>query len=414
MSIPIIATMYGGIAQQYAWQMSPDDFEDSPRGLPLAISSYPSMDSFCDYDREFPVDTFDEPLPAILTSFQGCGHKAAPNAPHSAPGALQTGFPQQPDCAAKPKACLLATGLSRIEDNPQVSASLRWQEHAADTMRDRKTTPEDFDIATERSVKQEQMCDYCHQKAAVYRSNWMQNPEVYCDHTCRAHGDSRYCGERAEFYRSSGGQGEKLTVRRSDHVLQKDCDYFDACQILGDERWSERGAEVPKPADDNNSFLSAAPTPSTSVDAKKKGRGKKSTPARTKAANPNDVREWADGTTTVMMKNIPSRYTVEEVVSEMIRKNFQDQFDFLYLPMDFRTKRNKGYAFINFVSHHEAKAFHSAFHGVQLLKYGTQKIVEIGCAATQGLEANLAVAKKDKSRVANPWFRPMVFGAGPE
>merc|ERR1719316_1102399 len=110
-----------------------------------------------------------------------------------------------------------------------------------------------------------------------------------------------------------------------------------------------------------------------------------------------------------MVRNIPSRYTVEEFVSEMLNKDFRGLFDYLYMPMDFKTKRNKGYAFVNLVSPANALEFFQEFNGMQLPKYPTQKTLQITVATTQGLEANLKAVEKDKQRIHNPWFRPMIF-----
>jgi len=113
-----------------------------------------------------------------------------------------------------------------------------------------------------------------------------------------------------------------------------------------------------------------------------------------------------------MMRNIPARYTVEELVSEMISREFTGDFDFLYVPMDFKTKRNKGYAFVNLTSPTNALEFWQEFNGMQLPKYPTKKTLEISMAATQGLEANVKLVEKEKQRITNPWFRPMMFTAG--
>jgi len=116
-----------------------------------------------------------------------------------------------------------------------------------------------------------------------------------------------------------------------------------------------------------------------------------------------------DGTTTVMVRNVPNRYVCEELLSELIAATFED-FDFFYLPIDFNTKRNRGYAFVNFKSAQSAKLFTLAFHGQQLTRYASREVLEIAPAVTQGFEANMKIyMKKDGKRVNNQWFRPLIF-----
>jgi len=119
---------------------------------------------------------------------------------------------------------------------------------------------------------------------------------------------------------------------------------------------------------------------------------------------------WPPDATTVMLRNLPNRYTAEELIAEMLAAGFEGAFDFFYLPIDFSTKRNKGYCFINFHSQPVAGCFVQRFHQQRLTRYTTRKILEVSPALTQGLEANVAqYARKDAQRVQNPWFRPMIF-----
>jgi len=114
--------------------------------------------------------------------------------------------------------------------------------------------------------------------------------------------------------------------------------------------------------------------------------------------------------TTVMLRNIPNRYTCEELLSEVMIAGFDRKFDFFYLPMDFKTKRNRGYGFINFNSASVAQQFVLAFHRRQLKLYSSKKILEVAPAVTQGYHANMSkYFEKDSERIKNDWFRPMLF-----
>jgi len=122
---------------------------------------------------------------------------------------------------------------------------------------------------------------------------------------------------------------------------------------------------------------------------------------------------WPEEATTVMVRNIPNRYTAEELLADMLSAGIEGTFDFLYLPMDFRTKRNRGYGFINFLNVSAAEEFVHAFHGMKLQRYTTSKVVAVSPALTQGLDANIAqYTRKDAQRIQNPWFRPLIFKGG--
>ena len=55
-----------------------------------------------------------------------------------------------------------------------------------------------------------------------------------------------------------------------------------------------------------------------------------------------------DKRTTLMVKNIPNKYT-QKMLLATIDERFRGTYDFFYLPIDFKNKCNVGYAFINMV-----------------------------------------------------------------
>jgi RNA recognition motif-containing protein len=127
-----------------------------------------------------------------------------------------------------------------------------------------------------------------------------------------------------------------------------------------------------------------------------------------------NVKDWPHDATTVMLRNIPNRYTQEDLLEELTGKGFHAAFDYFHLVMDMRTKRNKGFAFLNLRSPALAHRVHQEFHGFHLHRYKSQKVLEVGLAEVQGLHANaITYLNAHGDRVQNVWFKPMIFVQAP-
>jgi len=105
------------------------------------------------------------------------------------------------------------------------------------------------------------------------------------------------------------------------------------------------------------------------------------------------------GYTTVMLRHIPNRYTRDMLV-QRLNKTFTGQFDFVYLPIDFNSKRNVGYAFINFRTPAACQRFVQEFNGVKtrlcLPGFSSQKVCEVSYARVQGRDANVENLRDEK------------------
>merc|ERR1719473_1449142 len=93
--------------------------------------------------------------------------------------------------------------------------------------------------------------------------------------------------------------------------------------------------------------------------------------------------------TTIMIRNIPCKYSQENVLKEVLE--FSTKFDYFYLPpaRTARTEKNLGYAFVNFATPAEAQEFMEAFQGYQFKMFpNSLKRAEVNYAELQGKEAN--------------------------
>lgn len=57
-----------------------------------------------------------------------------------------------------------------------------------------------------------------------------------------------------------------------------------------------------------------------------------------------------DRRATLMIRNIPNKYLQKDLMEAIDAAGFVGQYDFFYLPIDFKNHCNVGYAFINLVS----------------------------------------------------------------
>lgn len=115
----------------------------------------------------------------------------------------------------------------------------------------------------------------------------------------------------------------------------------------------------------------------------------------------------ADVQSTVMLRNIPNKYTAVMLMEEFGRFGFSSRdLDFFYLPIDFRNVCNVGFAFLNFVDHSRAVQFMHAFENYRLPATNSNKICTLCWARIQGRSANIDHYKD--SPIA-PEYRPWLF-----
>jgi hypothetical protein len=126
-----------------------------------------------------------------------------------------------------------------------------------------------------------------------------------------------------------------------------------------------------------------------------------------------------NGCTTVMMKQVPLKYTQRKLLREINASGFMGKYDFLYLPMDPRSHANRGFAFINMVSAGVAQEFYKKFHGQQLRHFTSDKPIIVLPADLQGFEENALQYASTAARQGGPAGRrtghtkPIFFRALP-
>jgi len=94
--------------------------------------------------------------------------------------------------------------------------------------------------------------------------------------------------------------------------------------------------------------------------------------------------------TTLMLRNIPSMYTQDMLLEEIIDcMGSSESFDFFYLPWDLQNDCNVGYAFINFRDVASAERCTRIFTNFNFRNFDSRRTCKVFPAHIQGLENNL-------------------------
>eukprot|EP01056_Protomagalhaensia_sp_Gyna25_P001788 Protomagalhaensia_sp_Gyna_25__1787@NODE_1941_length_1398_cov_23_568801_g1600_i0_p1_GENE_NODE_1941_length_1398_cov_23_568801_g1600_i0NODE_1941_length_1398_cov_23_568801_g1600_i0_p1_ORF_typecomplete_len375_score69_17RRM_2/PF04059_12/9_3e37Smg4_UPF3/PF03467_15/0_032RRM_1/PF00076_22/0_07SelK_SelG/PF10961_8/8_2e03SelK_SelG/PF10961_8/9_3SelK_SelG/PF10961_8/1_6e03_NODE_1941_length_1398_cov_23_568801_g1600_i01881312 len=116
--------------------------------------------------------------------------------------------------------------------------------------------------------------------------------------------------------------------------------------------------------------------------------------------------------TTIMLRNIPNKYT-QAMLLEAVNQDFRGLYDFFYLPIDFKNKCNVGYAFINFIHPYYAELFSTKFAGLKLTAFKSKKICEVSWGRVQGLRANIEHYRNSAiMSIPNSQYKPLIFKDG--
>ena len=89
-----------------------------------------------------------------------------------------------------------------------------------------------------------------------------------------------------------------------------------------------------------------------------------------------------DKRTTLMMKNIPNKYT-QKMLLAAIDEDHARTYDFFYLPIDFKNKCNVGYAFINLLRPETIAPLAQRFNNKKWPRFNSEKVCHISYARIQ-------------------------------
>ncbi|XP_024969829.1 protein MEI2-like 2 [Cynara cardunculus var. scolymus] len=115
-----------------------------------------------------------------------------------------------------------------------------------------------------------------------------------------------------------------------------------------------------------------------------------------------------DCRTTLMIKNIPNKYSSAMLLAAINEQN-QGTYDFIYLPLDFKNKCNMGYAFINMIDPLKILQFHKSFNGKKWEKFHSGKVACLAYARIQGKDALIAHFQQSSLMNQDKCCHPILF-----
>lgn len=113
--------------------------------------------------------------------------------------------------------------------------------------------------------------------------------------------------------------------------------------------------------------------------------------------------------TTVMIRNVPNKYTQAAMLEVLHKAGFAGAFDFFYLPIDFRNRCGLGYAFVNMTSPAAAARLYRAFHTHRWEEYNSKKVCEVTYARVQGRDALVEHFRAAKFPSDDAEYQPLVY-----
>lgn len=93
---------------------------------------------------------------------------------------------------------------------------------------------------------------------------------------------------------------------------------------------------------------------------------------------------------TLMLRNLPNNYTRVMLLSLLDSEGFSGQYDFVYLPIDFKSHASLGYAFVNLSTTQAAERCWKVFEGFNKWVVPSSKVCSVNWSTPfQGLDAHV-------------------------
>eukprot|EP01026_Neomeris_dumetosa_P066905 TRINITY_DN64_c4_g1_i4.p1 TRINITY_DN64_c4_g1~~TRINITY_DN64_c4_g1_i4.p1 ORF type:complete len:338 (+),score=46.88 TRINITY_DN64_c4_g1_i4:101-1114(+) len=132
--------------------------------------------------------------------------------------------------------------------------------------------------------------------------------------------------------------------------------------------------------------------------------------ARKYALDIEKIQTNEDQRTTLMLKNIPNKYSPQMLLDTINESGLTGRYDFLYLPIDFRNRCNVGYAFINMRnSSTDVPLLYSVFNGRRWERFNSEKVAQVAYARIQGRSQLIQHFQNSSLMLEDESCRPMLF-----
>lgn len=122
----------------------------------------------------------------------------------------------------------------------------------------------------------------------------------------------------------------------------------------------------------------------------------------------NKVKSGEDSRLTLMLKNIPNGFT-QSFLLEVLDSFVKNQYDFFYMPVDFKTNCNLGFGYVSMINTQSVVSLYNALNHKRWPNTPSTKICEVNYARMQG--------RSDMQKLCKDWaimqlpekYRPVFF-----